>query len=85
MYAIIPSSVVRRGLVGGFKCPISGKEFVSDDGRQDAKKQLYQEQQQYTAELMHDMDAGEYRDREVESYRAQYADYLAKKQAAEVA
>jgi hypothetical protein len=85
MYPQIPSSIIRRGLIGGFKCPISGQEFVSDDGRQDTKKQLYQEQQDYTAALMHELDGGVYQSRDLASYQAQYADYVAKKQAAEAA
>jgi len=77
----IPSDVVRRGLVGGFRCPISGKEFVSDDGRHDTKERLYREQQEHTAALMLDMDGGQYSGRDVASYRAQYADYAAKQAA----
>jgi hypothetical protein len=83
MYSTIPSDVVRRGLIGGYRCPISGKEFVSDDGRHDTKERLYREQQDYTAALMLDMDGGQYSGCDVASYLAQYADWLSKKQAAE--
>jgi hypothetical protein len=78
MYPQIPSSIIRRGLVGGFKCPISDKEFVSDDGLKATKERLYREQQAHTTAVMHNLDGGEYKCRDVASYRAQYPDWLAK-------
>jgi len=74
----IPSDLVRRGLVGGYRCPISGREFVSDDSRHDTRQRLYREQQEFTAELIHDMGGGD-----VATLKARYADYVAKKQAEE--
>jgi len=71
----IPSDLVRRGLVGGYRCPISGKEFVSDDGLKETKERLYREQQEFTAALIHDMGGGD-----VATLKARYADYVAKKQ-----
>lgn len=73
MYPQIPSSVVRNGLIQGYKCPISGREFVAFEATKSVLADLYRQQQDHTRAVMSNLDGGNPNlARTLESYRGAY-------------
>ena len=72
MYATIYHSLVREGLVQGFRCPVSGKEFVTCNASKAEIEALFRKQQAFSSDLYYLQDHGTPILRSVESRRQQY-------------
>lgn len=51
----VPSSTISRGLIRGFKCPISSQEFLHGDNA-DEREAAYREQIAHTQAIMYAQD-----------------------------
>jgi hypothetical protein len=72
MYATTYSSPVREGLVQGFRCPVSGREFVTCNPSKAETEALFRKQQEFSGALYYEQDGGNPILRTVESRRQQY-------------
>ena len=58
MYPILHHSLVRKGLIRGFRCPVSRKMFVAVDPTKAQLDALFKSQQDFAAELYFRQDGG---------------------------
>lgn len=73
MYPILYHSLVRNGLIQGFRCPVSGQEFTAMNPSKTETEALRRAQQEFAAELYYQQDGGQPNPlRTVESRRQQY-------------
>ena len=71
MYSTIYSTIV-RGAARGFRCPVSGREFLAVNPARTQLETLFQKQQAYSSELYYEQDGGQPILRSVESRRLQF-------------